>query len=139
MNRGIVAGTVALLLATLLGGAEGARAGTAEVYRCGLTKAPPGGGIAAPLRVVLNPAADRAQVSDPMTTFYAGGPVTARLTPRGAGWRLDWRIDGVGGDGAAPHPVDYRAEIAADGALTVRATPVGGGKVLRASGTCYAG
>lgn len=116
--------------------AAGPALATPVLYDCGLTKAPPHG-IAAPLLLEIDPASGKARVADPMTRFYAGGPVAAELAPQGKGWRLTWRLTGVGGDGSAPQAVTYRADLAADGKLIVTATPEGAQTPLRAEGQCW--
>ncbi|GHE00361.1 hypothetical protein U879_12255 [Defluviimonas sp. 20V17] len=129
----IRAAPTAVLAALLLAGAAGAAPPT---YRCGLTQAPPGGAIAGPLVLRLDPDRGTAQVADPLTRFYAGGPVAARLARAGQGWRLSWRLDGVQRAGAAPRVLHYDARLR-DGALAITARAGRAGTTYRARGQCW--
>lgn len=131
MIRGAPAAVLAL--AWLLAGGAGA---APLRFDCGLTEAPPGGAIAGPLVLRLDPARGTARVTDPLTRFYAGGPVTAELAPAGQGWRLRWRLDGVQRAGAAPQVLRYDAWLRG-GALKITARAGQRGAAYHARGQCW--
>lgn len=126
----------AVLAAAWLIGAAGAAGAAPLTLRCGLTEAPPGGAIAGPLQLTLDPDRGTARVADPLTRFYAGGPVTAELRRDGTGWRLSWRLSGVQRAGQAPQTLDYSAHLQG-GALKISVHSQHAGAALRARGQCW--
>lgn len=121
----------AALLVLLMAGRAGA-----VTFDCGLTEAPAGKGLAGPLVIKIDESRGRATVADPMTRFYAGGPVAATAKRIAGGWHLEWSLRGVQGTGTAPADVAYVAEIA-DGKLRLTAGRAGAPEPAQASGMCW--